>query len=174
MPAEINFDITRLTDRQRRTVFARLRIVEQWERAASGARERGTTRRRLAGPFVRRVRRRGVPLSFRTLQLWQSEYRAAGLLGLVDQRWLGGLRRRAERQRQLWPFFGELTRRYTGPGLLSVAMCHDLATQWAEQHGCHAATRRESWCYLRANILPRLTTEPGAVRRPDKGRSNDI
>lgn len=167
-PAEINFDITRLTDRQRRALFARLRIVEAWERQSSDARARGTTKRQLAGPFVRRLRRRGAHVCLRTLQIWRREYLAVGLIGLVDQRWISGVRHRFERHLKIAPFLRELTRRYTGPGLLSVNTCHSLTTEWADNNGHASATLRESWRFLKLNILPKLTKEPGTVLRPRK------
>jgi hypothetical protein len=164
----------RLGSRQQQIVRTRLRIIRAWEHACEAARGRGVTRRQLAGSFVRQWRRRGVRISFRTIQLWQSEYRAAGLLGLVDRRWLAGLAARHRRQLNIAPFLAELARRYTGPGLLSFGLCYALATEWAAEHAAPVATRREARRYLKLYVLPRLTTEPDLARRPRKGRSTDI
>jgi hypothetical protein len=169
-----NFDIMRLTEKQRRALLKTRDVVLAFEQALREGRELGMTRDVVIPRLIRRLASRRIHVSRRTLDRWRREFRSSGLVGLIDQRWLHGMRQRGERAAQLAPFFAELARRYTGRGLLSARMCHDLASEWAARQGLPAATLRESWRFIKTNVLPRLTRERGMVRRPRDGSSNDI
>jgi hypothetical protein len=150
-----------LTDRQRQRLRARRLAVEQWEAAIEAGAAEGRRELEVTPEFLSDLAARtgGEKLSRSTLYNWRRAYRDAGLWGLVDQRWLQ--RGREQRRRELAPFFREVARRYLSPGLWPIAVCHEVACEWAERHGRPTATLRETSRYIRRKVLPRLTAERG-------------
>jgi hypothetical protein len=105
-----------------------------------------------------------------TVRGWDRAFRHDGVVGLADQRRLP-----RGRLRQYGPFFAELERVYTGPGLHSIEMCHELSVWEAKAKSWSIPTLRDSHRFLKKYILPGLTAErkgqfEGGVNRA----SNDI
>jgi hypothetical protein len=95
----------------------------------------------------------GIKASRATLYKWRKAHRDKGVVGLVD------LRGRDDRPRYL-RFFGYLTQFYAN-NFVTAQMAHWKAKEEAEKQGWQIPTVRESEEYIKANVRPGITTEPG-------------
>ena len=148
--------VAELYPEQAAQVLFRATILAGWG-AATSVCERGRADE-VTEAYLAALRLVGLKISRSTLFSWRRAYRSDGPRGLVDQRGCVGPRP----ARDCTAFFGEVRRLYTGPGLRSIAHCHERACEWAAEHELPSATYRETQRFIRREILPALTREPGA------------
>jgi hypothetical protein len=153
-------------------VYAREAMLLHWRRLVLAGADRGILEIEVTRRFVEEQRAAGwAKLSRSTLQVWARAYRADGLLGLVDRRWLSRSERRRPGGKSISPFLGEVRRRYLANVKLGIPMAHYFAMEKAEQMGWATCTLRVAERFIRRCVLPTITREKGidAGATPEKG-----
>ena len=146
-PEQIEFDDRVLSADQRRELHLRKEILDQWKIARAGGTALGFTSEQVTEQFVQRLDcERDIKLAGRTLYLWESAFRADGLAGLVDRRWMKSRNGASagegnEFHETLKGFF--LTRRR-----LSKRTCWEMTMAKAEDNGWRTIEYRAACLYL--------------------------
>jgi hypothetical protein len=87
-PEQIEFDARTLDEEQRRELFARKKILDDWLKARAAGVPLGFTEPQITGQFITHLQcSTDRKISRATLFRWHDAYRAEGLAGLVDRRW---------------------------------------------------------------------------------------
>jgi len=151
-PEQLPFDTRALTKDQRRELFQRRDVLRLWAVARAGGATLGFTDAQITEQFCNRMNaERDLDISARSLRRWHSAYRAEGLAGLVDRRWLdrgsSGGAGNADQFRECLKSY------YLSPRGLSITTCHELAMLKAQENGWQTFGLRAAGLYL--NKIPK-------------------
>lgn len=125
------FDVRTLTEAQRKELFRRKKIIDDWTAARTGGIKLGFTEAQITTQFLDRLHTHDdVRLSRRTLFYWLDAYRREGLKGLMDKR---GQREKTATQAD--PFLEEVKRLFLDQRRRKLTVCWEIATEKAEVHG---------------------------------------
>ena len=152
-----------LSKRQRKLVDQREHCVRLWQWAMRFGKDCGLRQDQVTPHLIAFLKSLGFEVSRATIMRWNRAYCHDGVMGLIDQRGMRG------RMKQFGMFFLALERMYTGPGLHSEELCHELAREDAKLFGYPIPAFRDSKRYLKKYIQPGLRAGRWGVV---EGRSN--
>lgn len=131
-PEQLLFDPTTLAAEHRKQLMQRKAILDGWLRACSIGFRAGKGKAQITRDYLLYCEaEHGTAPGERTLYRWNKDYRARGLAGLVDERWLGGEAEPVEND----PFIEALKRLYLDQRRRSKRVCYEAAELLAEEKG---------------------------------------
>jgi hypothetical protein len=144
------FDLRTLTDKQRRTVNDRLRLVKRWETERAAGVTLGLTESKITANFLQRLLiDESRTISRRTLFNWLAGYRREGIAGLVDERWKTAKSGEAAAD----PFLEFVRELYLSLRRPKLTVCHEIASLRAQERGW--TVRSYKTCQRAIDAIPR-------------------
>lgn len=163
-----NFDLRRLSGAQRRALCVRYQVVREMSQAWCEAYERKMPWMQALEQLRQSLASRGIVVCRQTLYGWQRAWRADGIRGLVDRRWLRG-----QPKPRASKFLALVKHLYLEPDMRSPAECHLLAKKEAENRGWEVCTLRESRRFIKEHVLPLITRERSFPNPTPDGDGNN-
>lgn len=149
-PDKIPADLRHLTAARRTLLDQRLAVYQGWiARLREGVREGQTVHAATMDYLASGADQRIDILDETTLYRWHRRYRAKGLAGLIDQRWV-----KTDKVDAGDPFIAEALRHYLGTNRIKVRVCWELACAEAAKQGWRVWSYASTARHLRGKINP--------------------
>lgn len=164
-PEQIGADLRHISKAKREEAIKSRRILKEWEQAVAAGFTLGFDKARTTHSFCERMLiERGLRLSKTTLYRWAKDYRARGLVGLIDSRGI-----KEDEPAPEDPFIADVKRLFLSLSKPKLSRCHDMAVDKAQLMGWEVRSYKA--CQRAIAAMPR-----GVVlkyRHGDEAYTND-